>query len=330
MDRSLFDGIRDKSPTLNKAILDIRWPLLRFILPSKAFGLMPHFAIVAHEIGHEIFGRINWDLQSFKNHDQIVNQKICSRTGKVMLSPSAVLFKQQVFLKWFQEIVSDAFGHLMTGPAFFFAICGLIQTIGAGLGISPTHPSNIFRRELLFKKLTEANGFAEVFKKHTGTDLKIDINSGLFEPLPSDDQLYLQLLTRFKNDEQAAVLVELPSYLKAISDYIYIEAEKYLDGVTPTLIYTPTNLDDDLAEHLHNLVHAIPPIEGGTSLENKKPIDFTTTLNVGWVAFLTRLEGIVVKPDGSTPLDVLRSEKLHGLLMKGLELAEAKRKWGSV
>jgi hypothetical protein len=42
-------------------------------LPTKAFGIIPHFAIVAHEIGHALCDRVIWDGDSNLEHRLVVS-----------------------------------------------------------------------------------------------------------------------------------------------------------------------------------------------------------------------------------------------------------------
>ncbi len=53
-ERTSFSGIRDPAPSLVDAINQTRWPILRVTVPGRAMGIIPHFAIVAHEIGHSM------------------------------------------------------------------------------------------------------------------------------------------------------------------------------------------------------------------------------------------------------------------------------------
>ena len=57
-DRAIFSGIRDPAPSLVEAINQTKWPILRVTVPGRAMGIIPHFAIVAHEIGHAMMPRI--------------------------------------------------------------------------------------------------------------------------------------------------------------------------------------------------------------------------------------------------------------------------------
>ena len=46
--------LQNPSKSLLKATKDISWPLRRVTVPSQALGMFPHFAVVAHELGHAI------------------------------------------------------------------------------------------------------------------------------------------------------------------------------------------------------------------------------------------------------------------------------------
>ena len=64
-------------------------------------------------------------------------------------------------------------------------------------------------------------------------------------------------------------------------------------------------------------------------MESEKPAEFVSILNVGWIALLCRIEDFDANVS-DTPKHLrggARSEKLHDLLLKAVELSEARRKW---
>jgi hypothetical protein len=331
-DRDLFDSIRDKSASLIDAIAAIEWPLLQVTVPSKALGLIPHFSIVAHEIGHAVFPKISWDLTA---HDSAWNdliQRIAQRLAVPQASPSAISFTQKAFSNWFGEIVSDALAYLLAGPAFFFALCDFFQLSGSGHRISDTHPPPELRRRLLFER-TQSGGpttFKSVIHDHTGEHLVDDFNSGLLLRLPSVDQIFADLSASPQDQERAAVLAELIPFCIQIAGTIYEQVEAYLLANAPTTVYSPLRLDQDLKVHLAALLEAIPPIEFGADLTTKKPADFPSILNVGWIVLLVKLRDLRVRPSGGAKFGSDHAESLHSLLLKAVELSEARRLWDNV
>ena len=54
-----YEGIRHPAEALQLNLADNeKWPYLRITVPSRALGILPHFAIVAHEIGHIVHDKI--------------------------------------------------------------------------------------------------------------------------------------------------------------------------------------------------------------------------------------------------------------------------------
>lgn len=169
-DASPFKGIRNQSTSLVEAINAIQWPVLRVTVPSKAFGLIPHFAIVAHEIGHALYGKIKWDLSDFAKEETALIERISLRLKTPTLGKQTTKTLQGAFFNWFQELAADAFSLYLTGPASFFALSEFFELLGGRYGLCYTHPSHDLRRKILFEKLKEGGSstFASVFMKHTG------------------------------------------------------------------------------------------------------------------------------------------------------------------
>ena len=106
--------------------------------------------------------------------------------------------------------------------------------------------------------------------------------------------------------------------------------EAYLLANAPTTVYSPLRLDQDLKVHLAALLEAIPPIEFGADLTTKKPADFPSILNVGWIVLLVKLRDLRVRPSGGAKFGSDHAESLHSLLLKAVELSEARRLWDNV
>jgi hypothetical protein len=115
--------------------------------------------------------------------------------------------------------------------------------------------------------------------------------------------------------------------MRAIADQIHIQAQHHLQTIDPTIIYTPARFDSDIVDHLEPLISAIPPIETGGALESRTATDFATILNIGWIVLLTKLDQLSVRSDAGPNLTTDKAEKLHSLLLKAVELSEARRSW---
>ena len=88
-------------------------------------------------------------------------------------------------------------------------------------------------------------------------------------------------------------------------------------------MYEPIHFDSDIDKHLDLLVKTVPPIEyfDGTKWQ---AATLASVLNVGWAALITRLDAM---PDASSQEITPKMERLHELLLKGVELSEARRHW---
>lgn len=325
-----FRRVGSPAPTLSKSIKNVKWPFLRVTVPAKAFAIVPHLGIVAHEIGHALFARIHWDITPFnQNEFPQLRSRIAAKMGLPSISASTMQVLQEIFQSWLEEFSADAFAFFLTGPAFFFSLPEFCQFLAAGYGMSDTHPANDLRRSILYSKLNE-NGndsFAAVFQKHSGFRLTDDFNSPLILATPAPDQIYNELLAANQPREKSAVIAELHRSIPCIVDIVYSHVRSYLQNDAPETIYSPEKYDVDLTEHLEPMLAAVPPIEVGPDLKNKSPTEFASILNVGWVALLTKLGELRVKTARPERFGAGRLERIQGLLAKAVELSEARRKW---
>jgi hypothetical protein len=333
-----FKGVRNPSRTLSKAILEIEWPIWRVTVPAKALGISTHFAIVAHELGHVLFTEVSWDLGPISRDLDQLKQDVAARLGKAAIEPELFAFLSNVFQDWFQELASDAFALLLTGPAFFFSLGDFFQLGPGGSGVSKTHPAHDLRRRVLHDRLLrgDGNSFAAVFRQHTGSELTVDFNSPLISKVNSGNEIFAYVSSlsgptgkRLYNDDAAHVLAVLHDFMPQVVPLIFSHVHAYLQDHAPHMVYTVDGYDTDLATHIKPMLLAIPPIESGAKLAERHPVEFASILNVGWAVLLTKLDELQVGV-GEDPFRAKRLETLHGLLLQAVELSEARRAWGSV
>lgn len=331
--RESYEGIRDPSDKL-QAILDQKdkWPYLRITVPGKALSILPHFAIVAHEIGHILHERESQAFTLKPSDYAKFEQKVLRKLNRSKLEEHDRLFAREALRFWGTELFADAIGICMLGPAFFFALCAFMESLGRGNIISKTHPSPAIRRRIAFKKLNRSSRYAfqTSFRKATGVALSESMNSNLLDSGSKSDEAIIRTLRGRFSNEEAVILAYMPGLIETIGDEVYQRAEQKIKSLKPDLLYTSSQLEADLAEHLENLVNAVPPIETGRLMFEKKPTELVTILNVGWAVLLTRLDRLAVPKEGVELLNAERSEKLHSLLIKAVELSEARRKWSKL
>jgi hypothetical protein len=105
-----FLRVRNPAPSLTKAIAKINWPFLRVTVPGKAFAIVPHLAIVAHEIGHALFDKIPWDISTFVTAEgTALIKRIETRLAVNALDSRTGKFLNQVLNSWWEE---SALTHL--------------------------------------------------------------------------------------------------------------------------------------------------------------------------------------------------------------------------
>lgn len=353
--------LRADAASLASAISAIRWPILLVTVPTKAVGILPHFSVVAHELGHVLYRALliqrQMELEGaapelyahLKNiHD--LKERVFS---EVSTSPSynqdgirdairASLRKHGIEIpeteeaglndqiaavleKWVEELSSDAVSFYLTGLASFFALSDFFQFGGTDGLPSHSHPPARLRLNVMCRAaIEEGHNFDEVLRENSDGALSSNFNSALIQE-PSPDDVYEEVSKRTGNAKLAAVLSELPAFADRISNAIYSSVKTYFEDHYPELVYRPTHFRKDLDEYLDSLLHAIPPIE---SFEDKAPATFTAILNVGWIAMLCRLDAIRLKVDPDSKLqDGTKGDKVHGLLLKAVELSEVRLLW---
>jgi hypothetical protein len=202
--------------------------------------------------------------------------------------------------------------------------------LGNGYGLSFTHPAHDLRRRAIHAQLADASSgtsFAAVFTKHTNQPLEETFNSGILIPTPAKADIWNDLRNSGVDDYGAAILSELHQSLDLVVPIIYQQSRAHLMAVAPQTIYTPQVYDTDLDTHLKALLAAIPPIEFADGA-TKSPAHFSSILNVGWVALLTKFDDFRITAEGNGNWE--RMEVLHSLLEKAVELSEVKRLWESI
>jgi hypothetical protein len=194
-------------------------------------------------------------------------------------------------------------------------------------GIGPTHPAHRLRRAVLFRQLkTGSPSFASVFKKYTRVTLTEDLGSSLLPTVPDKATLSKEIFLRTRNDRMAAVISELNESAPDLANEVYRQVHNHLAATAPNHRYTVSQFEKDLKNHLEAITFTIPPIETGDILGQRTPCSLTSILNIGWAAVLTKVDKIMVRPDHEHP-HTGNLITVHNLLLKAVELSEAKRRW---
>lgn len=320
-----LQSLNDPSLSLVAAHRLMRWPVLRVTVPSQAMGMLPHFAVVAHELGHAIEDRIRVPSGAYAKKWSDCEARVAQRLG--YFGNDQLLAAKAILSNWVAELKADAIGFLIAGPAFFFALCGFLELSGAGYGVGETHPPSELRRRLLFGQMVSGSpSFVDIFKTEAGFSVSETINSPHITPLPRPSTLFRNLSLRI-GKENAAICVELIPLIEDMAAKIFQASARYLARTrAKRLIYTSEQLRLDLQRHLISLGALIPPIEfelGGTM----HATSLASVLNVGWAALLSRSGKVTEARASVGDLGVSQMEKLHELLLKAVELSEARQLW---
>lgn len=316
------------TPKLVKAIADINWPVMSVTVPGHAMGMLPHFAVVGHELGHAIQDQIDVDYTPISAAFQKFNDRLVDRLTKLNIAfdTKTKVHISGIFKNWENEIKADAIGYALGGPSFFFALCGFIQLSRKSYGLGGTHPPTDVRRRLLVQQMGDGTpNFRAVLKDKTGLDVVDDVNSPGVPRCPDADKLFNDIVPKLK-ELDAAICSELVELIESMGSLIYAEARKFIQSTCPELLYAPTQLETDLTNHLDDLCDLIPPIETRHG-ETLRPTSLYTILNVGWAALLTRLDKIAGPQERANDDPAGKMERLHELLLKATELSEARRLW---
>jgi hypothetical protein len=325
---NLAKDLDNPAPSLTAATADIAWPLLRVTVPSHAMGMLTHFGVVAHELGHAIQDNIVCDFSPQIAVGTEVQARITARLaalGIAMGREQQVRFGE-ILRSWINELKADAVGLLVAGPAFFFALFAFLELTGRQYGISGTHPPSDLRRRHLFARLGDGPlSFRDVLLADVNLTLTEDLNSPSLPACPLADQLFAEISGR-QNSLDAAIVVELIPYANAVADIIFNAARAYLTANCPSLIYSPTNFRADIADFTTPLCALIPPIERLNTGGQLEAASLASILNVGWVVLLAKLNE-VPSPPAAVGENSRKMERLHELLLKAVELSEARRIW---
>lgn len=324
-----FSTISPCSPSLNSALANFgSLPVLRVTVPGYAMGMLPHFAVVAHELGHAIQTKIKPD---FSSHKQAADD--CYKRIKTRLDTKDIVLNQKILFQisniqnnWINELKADAVGHCVVGPAFFFALCGFLELSGRNYGVSSTHPPSSLRQTLLIKQLSSENkSFIDVFYAKTGLKIDKDTNGPHIPECPKANTL-VQKLERNFDYTYAVICTELIPFISAIGADIYGAAISYLQTSAAEIIYTPDQLEADLKYHLDPLCNLVPPIET-LNAKGAHAASLSSILNVGWAGLLTRLDNFPEPAGNDGDVKAKKMERLHELLLKAVELSEARLLW---
>lgn len=289
--------------------------------------MLPHFAVVAHELGHAIQDTISLDLSAYATQEQDFFARVTTRLGNngASFGTAEQLRCQEIADNWINEFKADAVGHTLAGPAFFFALASYLELAGSGYGIAPTHPPSDLRLKTLLGALNDGTpSFHTLCLSKLNLALDVKVVSPNLTQCPAADDLFIDLSKEF-SIRDSVICVELVSYITDVAPLIFDAAHKRIEAIAPDIMYGVVDFSKDLETHLDLLVGMVPPIEYLDGAE-WRAAGLASILNVGWAALLSRLDSMPeINP--ALPDLTLKMDRLHELLLKGVELSEARRQW---
>lgn len=326
--RAMAQNLNTPSTSLLDSINKAVWPILRVTVPSQAMGMLPHFAVVAHELGHAIEDQIKPNLGPFQPAYLDCITRVTNRLAAVSIPyglEENILLRETI-LKWVSEFTADAVGHILVGPAFFFALFGFLELAGRSYGLGKTHPPSDLRRKQLVRELNSGAPSFQSVMQRCGLAPLVASYAPNVPSCPAKDQLFGEL-RKSQGDVQAAICVELIELFDVMAPAIFVAAQNHLKNLSPDLVYTPAQLEIDVQQHLKPLRGLVPPIEYHDA-NNWRPTTLATILNVGWIALLDLCEEYAGTTSAIPPSETAsKMEQLHDLLLKAVELSEARRLW---
>jgi hypothetical protein len=280
--------------------------------------------IIAHEIGHGIYKKLNFieDLTKIvytnidKNQINNVIHLYCSSIHKnkkqAPLFPSELQIKDmitsqinEVIYNWTEEVASDLFAICILGPAYYFSFIHFIISCQYIDNYSTTHPSPKLRIWLITKFLKNKNlnylknfdknsfEFFSQWEKNTKPPYKSSnpifnlIISGIISSFIQFSNLILNKLTKFYDFDK-----ELKN--------IYPLKERVINLIPPNEIIDKTN-------------------KIGINSE------ISSIMNAGWATYISNFDDFkkAVKEkikDNTEKYEI--KKKINELLLKALELSE--------
>ncbi len=293
-------------------------PNLLFILsiPAVESGRILIHGVLAHELGHALYNkreiakdllpriRIKEDLVKGLTKAMFENQqKQGNPTPEVQLRKQATQEISARVNGWVKELCCDAIGIRLFGPALFFAEAHLLTSFRPIDKSSATHPAPRLRVRLMIRMLKQIYRLEEWRPELQEFSRAWDeVSAGQVVWSNAYDQVALDAI-----DDAALDLISEASVTATFSLQCY-SCERFtadVAGLTPLLL------------------NLIPPGE----IRNK-PVTIAAIINAGWHVYLCDFEAFRASlHEGDSDTRFAAATKLHGLVLKALEISEIRTAW---
>jgi len=219
----------------------------------------------------------------------------------------------EIIPKWVEELTADALALCLLGPAYFFAFVYFVGPFASMDNPSDSHPANTIRIEFMCNMLlSQGDGLA------------------YGEVLEETTRDYIEQWKIYASQSSASTpSTELTHYsiatqgIRTALREIMREAKR----ITRRRRYKPGSFQKDVPLLCENLANGIPPNEIMDDWTTGQPriAEAEAILNAGWVYLISGDDRYAKLLGVSDPWTV--TNKLFGLVSKGLEYAEIQRRW---
>lgn len=302
---------------------------------------VPIHCIFAHEIGHVLYRTYNMSdvLKPLVSVNEEAVQRLITRATRdrteteestngttTEVVPDWIVEHiirsniQTYTWNWIEEITSDAIALCLLGPAYFFAFVYFAGPFALLDNPSKDHPPDRMRIEFMCDMLLDhSNG------------LKYD--AALEEVSPESKQYVEQWRNYTRESLQTTFGTEITTFsvsahsIEPILGNIMLESKEKIGRRR----YTPGRFKRDVPKLFNNLAYGIPPNEIIDDWETGEPrvAEAEAILNSGWIYF-TSNDDSYAKLLGSPEDKWKTSNRLFGLISKGLEYSELQRHWNKI
>lgn len=298
---------------------------------------IPIHCIFAHEIGHVLYRKYNMSdilmpLVSVDEREvqQLKTMAISHRTETQGSGASANEVVPEWIIEnairstinkytwnWIEEITSDAFALCLLGPAYFLAFLYFAGPFASLDSSSAEHPPDRMRIEFMCNML---------LKYKVG----LKYNAALEEVSGSAKQYVEQWRNYSSRSIQTTFGSDITPFsvaahaIEPVLNNIMTETK----GKMKRRKYTPKRFRRDVPVLLDNLAHGIPPNELTDDWRIGEPrvAESEAILNSGWIYFVSN-DDRYAKLLGSPTSKWKTTNRLFGLISKGLEYSELQRHW---
>ena len=296
-------GITNNKIKFSKHLITIGYPGLET-------GVTLSHSIIAHELGHCLYMEQNLNKKikvkpQRKKLNAFIKRISAGKTLDISDKSQITKLINGICESWVKELLCDAIGYCLFGPAFMFAQINLLPIIHSTFDEdSPSHPSARMRLILMFKMLDDESDYQNILrdkaKRHLQNWRKIT-----FSKQPRFSNQFFSLAGQSILD---------------IYDEITITAK---NAIGNNRIYSASDHTNEINELVNRAKKFILPNEYIDSGE-VKVVCMESILNAGWLAYFEDL-GKLQEKYNIKEWECKR--KFNDIISRALEMNEVQKRW---